>query len=191
MEWLTKETLRSLCQEMDMSINRKLPCTKITVAKSKQQLIGTLERWSEEEPFAWVEHENVTEETLRAACMDLCVNTEGDEEALRARVRAVFDNPDVYVQRMFSAQGDDATSGLNAWDQIECEKCHSTEDEERMVLCDMCDAGYHLYCCEPKLKAIPEGEWICKVCVCVRLCGRAYTYISLVQACCVCCPWSG
>ena len=191
MEWLTKETLRSLCQEMDMSINRKLPCTKITVAKSKQQLIGTLERWSEEEPFAWVEHENVTEETLRAACMDLCVNTEGDEEALRARVRAVFDNPDVYVQRMFSAQGDDATSGLNAWDQIECEKCHSTEDEERMVLCDMCDAGYHLYCCEPKLKAIPEGEWICKVCVCVRLCGRAYTHISLVQACCVCCPWSG
>ena len=165
MEWLTKETLRSLCQEMDMSINRKLPCTKITVAKSKQQLIGTLERWSEEEPYAWVEHENVTEETLRAVCMDLCVNTEGNLDAVRARVRAVFDNPDVYVQRMFSAQGDDATAGLNAWDQIECEGCRSTEDEERMVLCDMCDAGWHIDCLEPKLKAMPDGEWICKVCV--------------------------
>ena len=82
---------------------------------------------------------------------------------MRARIRSVFDNPDVYVQRIFTAQGDDPTAGMNAWDQIECEKCGSTEGEERMVLCDMCDAGYHIDCLEPKLKAVPEGEWICKV----------------------------
>ena len=167
MEWVTKETLRCLCQELDLPINRKLPCTKIHVAKSKQQLIGTLERRTEAHAFSWVEHEDVTEDTLRAVCADLCINSRGDEQALRTRIRAVLDNPDVYVQRMFIMQGDDATLAMsgNAWDQIECEKCGSAKDEERMVLCDMCDAGYHIDCLEPKLKAIPEGEWICKVCV--------------------------
>jgi len=50
------------------------------------------------------------------------------------------------------------------WDEIKCGKCGSTEDEDRMVLCDNCDAGYHLYCCEPRLSSIPEGDWICKDC---------------------------
>ena len=132
-EWLTKETLRYLCQELDVPINRRLPCTKITVAKSKQQLIGTLEKIVDEQPFPWIENEAVSEDTLRAVCKDLCVNEEGHANALRVRIRAVFDNPDVYVQRMFMAQGGEATSGMNAWDQIECEKCGSTEGEERMV----------------------------------------------------------
>ena len=165
MEWLTKETLRCLCQELELPTNRKLPCTKITVAKSKQQLIGTLERWCEQLPYCWIEHKDVADDTLRAVCIDLCVNAEGQAGALRNRVRKVLDNPDYYVQRMFTAQGDDATSGVigNAWDQIQCEHCRSTEDEECMVLCDMCDSGYHIHCLEPKLKSIPEGEWICKV----------------------------
>ena len=169
MEWLSKETLRCLCQDLDVGINRKLPCTKITVAKSKQQLIGSLERWCQEQPFEWVEVQQVTAETLQAVCSDLCINAYGHVSALRNRIRNVFDNPDVYVQRMFTAQGEDATSGMinNPWDQIECENCRSTTDEERMVLCDMCDSGYHIYCLEPKLKAIPEGEWICKVCLSV------------------------
>jgi hypothetical protein len=116
-----------------------------------------------------VEEQQVTAETLQAVCSDLCINAYGHVGALRNRIRNVFDNPDVYVQRMFTAQGEDATSGMinNPWDQIECEKCRSTTDEERMVLCDMCDSGYHIYCLEPKLKAIPEGEWICKVCLSV------------------------
>jgi PHD and RING finger domain-containing protein 1 len=33
-----------------------------------------------------------------------------------------------------------------------------------MVLCDICDAGYHIDCLEPKLLTIPEGEWICEEC---------------------------
>jgi len=164
MEWLTKETLRSLCQHLDVSINRKLPCTKINVAKSKQQLIGSLERLGDQQSYSWVENRDVGEDTLRTVCTDICVNNDGNVSALRHRIRSVFDNPDVYVQRMFAAQGEHVSSSMSsAWDQIECEKCRSAEDDERMVLCDMCDAGYHIDCLEPKLKAIPEGEWICKV----------------------------
>ena len=28
----------------------------------------------------------------------------------------------------------------------------------------MLDGGFHLECTEPRLKAIPDGEWICKDC---------------------------
>jgi hypothetical protein len=57
------------------------------------------------------------------------------------------------------------------------------------VLCDMCDSGYHLDCLEPKLKDIPEGEWICKVCV--GSMRRACVQAALMHACvrgagCVC-----
>ena len=167
MEWLSKETLRSVCQELDLPTNRKLPCTKITVAKSKQQLIGTIERWDDGNKglIAWMMHPHVSVCTLRAVCVDLCINGEGNDEAMRKRIQSVFDNPDVYVERMLT-QGlaDEASFADNAWDQIECERCHSTEDEERMVLCDICDAGYHIDCLEPKLLTIPEGEWICEEC---------------------------
>ena len=110
-------------------------------------------------------HPHVSVCTLRAVCVDLCINGEGNDEAMRLRIQSVFDNPDVYVERMLT-QGlaDEASFADNAWDQIECERCHSTEDEERMVLCDMCDAGYHIDCLEPKLFTIPEGEWICEEC---------------------------
>jgi len=67
-------------QDLDVGTNRKLPCTKITVAKSKQQLIGTLERWCEEHydyAFSWVEEQHVTVKTLQAVCADLCINSGG------------------------------------------------------------------------------------------------------------------
>ena len=55
----------------------------------------------------------------------------------------------------------DKTRGETPWDEVRCGKCLSTENEDKMILCDMCDAGYHLECAEPKLKKIPEGDWFC------------------------------
>jgi len=54
------------------------------------------------------------------------------------------------------------------WDLVECQKCSSTQDEERMILCDVCDGGYHFYCAEPKLKKVPDGDWICQSCVALK-----------------------
>jgi len=31
-----------------------------------------------------------------------------------------------------------------------------------LILCDGCDDGYHIYCCEPTLKRVPSGEWFCE-----------------------------
>jgi len=31
-------------------------------------------------------------------------------------------------------------------------------------MCDRCDKGWHMYCLEPKLESIPEGNWYCAKC---------------------------
>ena len=44
-----------------------------------------------------------------------------------------------------------------------------------MVLCDACDAGWHLRCMAPPLAAVPEGDWFCPACLHeqARACGGA------------------
>jgi len=53
----------------------------------------------------------------------------------------------------------------NPWDLVQCQQCGSAEDDANMILCDVCDGGYHLYCADPKLKKVPAGDWICQDCV--------------------------
>lgn len=34
-----------------------------------------------------------------------------------------------------------------------------------MLLCDACGKGWHTYCLMPPLTEIPEGDWVCPICV--------------------------
>jgi len=48
-----------------------------------------------------------------------------------------------------------------------CATCGSTEDapgSNDILLCDACDAGYHMRCLQPPLEAVPEGDWFCPRC---------------------------
>ncbi|XP_076392535.1 ATP-dependent chromatin assembly factor large subunit isoform X2 [Megachile rotundata] len=55
-----------------------------------------------------------------------------------------------------------------AWDRsalhAQCRVCRRRGDAEKMLLCDGCNKGHHLYCLKPKLSTVPEGDWYCKVC---------------------------
>ncbi|XP_012285440.1 bromodomain adjacent to zinc finger domain protein 1A isoform X2 [Orussus abietinus] len=51
-------------------------------------------------------------------------------------------------------------SALNA----QCRICRRRRDAEKMLLCDNCNKGHHLYCLKPKLNAVPEGDWFCTTC---------------------------
>ncbi|KAG7473814.1 hypothetical protein MATL_G00099870 [Megalops atlanticus] len=51
-----------------------------------------------------------------------------------------------------------------ALDQTNCEVCSQCDREDRMLLCDGCDAGYHMECLTPPLDAVPVEEWFCPHC---------------------------
>lgn len=40
-----------------------------------------------------------------------------------------------------------------------CQFCSSGENEDKLLLCDGCDKGYHTYCFKPKMVNIPDGDW--------------------------------
>ena len=46
-----------------------------------------------------------------------------------------------------------------------CQVCGGSHDEHLLLLCDSCDKGYHTSCLSPPLTAIPEGEWLCPLCL--------------------------
>jgi hypothetical protein len=45
-----------------------------------------------------------------------------------------------------------------------CEICQKSKDEDKMLLCDYCDLAFHIYCLDPPITVIPEGEWYCNDC---------------------------
>ncbi|XP_058795968.1 bromodomain adjacent to zinc finger domain protein 2B-like isoform X2 [Phymastichus coffea] len=46
-----------------------------------------------------------------------------------------------------------------------CQFCHSGDNEDKLLLCDSCDRGYHTYCFRPKMENIPDGDWYCHECM--------------------------
>jgi hypothetical protein len=47
-----------------------------------------------------------------------------------------------------------------------CCICNGTEDEDLTILCDgpNCSKETHMYCLQPPLLDVPEGEWFCDTC---------------------------
>ena len=45
-----------------------------------------------------------------------------------------------------------------------CEICGRCDREDRLLLCDGCDFGYHCECLSPPLETIPIEEWFCPDC---------------------------
>ena len=45
-----------------------------------------------------------------------------------------------------------------------CRLCRRKTDPDRMLLCDGCDRGHHMYCLKPAMKKVPEGDWFCPEC---------------------------
>lgn len=46
-----------------------------------------------------------------------------------------------------------------------CRVCHRVDFYSRIILCDRCDAEFHLHCVKSPLLAPPAGDWYCDQCV--------------------------
>ena len=46
-----------------------------------------------------------------------------------------------------------------------CEHCSKSDESHKMMFCESCDCGYHMYCLDPPLKQRPEYEWHCPRCL--------------------------
>ncbi|KAL4572715.1 hypothetical protein LXL04_019497 [Taraxacum kok-saghyz] len=47
---------------------------------------------------------------------------------------------------------------------IICVECGSGEEEHQLLLCDKCDAAYHMHCHRPIVSRVPIGPWYCLSC---------------------------
>lgn len=46
-----------------------------------------------------------------------------------------------------------------------CRVCFSKHDRSSTMLCDICDAEYHMNCLSPPLSSLPSTDWFCPTCV--------------------------
>jgi hypothetical protein len=46
-----------------------------------------------------------------------------------------------------------------------CQICRMPDREAEMLLCDFCDAGWHMSCLSPPLEEVPKGDWACPQCL--------------------------
>lgn len=66
--------------------------------------------------------------------------------------------------RKAKQESSSSSSESSEEDDVVCEACNKDENDNKLILCDTCDDGYHTYCLKPKLNKIPEGEWHCPKC---------------------------
>lgn len=45
-----------------------------------------------------------------------------------------------------------------------CVICFEDNDHSNLLLCESCDAEYHIYCLQPPLRSVPEGDFHCEKC---------------------------
>ncbi|XP_037778930.1 remodeling and spacing factor 1-like isoform X2 [Penaeus monodon] len=68
-------------------------------------------------------------------------------------------------------------------DQTQCTKCGHDDHPETILLCDNCDAGWHLSCLRPPLLSVPEGDWICPSCEHVLLVNKLKNLLNEFDEC--------
>lgn len=79
-------------------------------------------------------------------------------------VRDRYENGKVVHEIKVVAQSTTLSIDDDDSDVTLCEICSHGDREDRMLLCDDCNLGYHMDCLNPPLTDVPTGSWYCDNC---------------------------
>lgn len=65
--------------------------------------------------------------------------------------------------QVYHPLGNESTAISDPYANVICSACHSSADEELLLLCDLCDSAAHSYCVGLGA-TVPEGDWYCSDC---------------------------
>ncbi|RLN55794.1 hypothetical protein BBP00_00008329 [Phytophthora kernoviae] len=75
------------------------------------------------------------------------------------------DDIDLSTMEILIANGWDANAAELAYNSEICQVCLRGDCWDRMLLCDGCNSGQHLFCLDEPMAKVPSGDWYCKDCV--------------------------
>lgn len=102
-----------------------------------------------------LDYDNNNDDDDEFACEDEDTNNEPVIIKRARTARQIIEEPD--------ETGELNTSSILEEDKP-CGRCDKSNDPEWILLCDMCDDGYHTSCCLPPLMIVPDGDWFCPSC---------------------------
>ncbi|KAK8967224.1 hypothetical protein KSP40_PGU003032 [Platanthera guangdongensis] len=90
---------------------------------------------------------------------------------LRPKVPGLFVSESVFEipirNQVYHPSGNESSALSESYDQVSCKICHGTNDDELLLLCDLCDSASHTFCVGLDY-TVPEDNWYCHDCVLVR-----------------------
>lgn len=70
----------------------------------------------------------------------------------------------------------------NPWECPDCKGCNICDlnnEEDKIIICDMCDKARHIHCLSPPLPVIPSQSWFCDECIKCSSCNKTLPNIKL------------
>ncbi|KAL3672242.1 hypothetical protein V7S43_002902 [Phytophthora oleae] len=75
------------------------------------------------------------------------------------------DDVELSTMEILIANGWDADAAELAFNSEICQVCLRGDCWDRMLLCDGCNSGQHIFCLDDPLDVVPSGDWYCNDCV--------------------------
>ncbi|CAL9105722.1 unnamed protein product [Musa acuminata var. zebrina] len=69
--------------------------------------------------------------------------------------------------QVYHPLGNESVALSDPYAHVSCSICHGSQNEELLLLCDLCDSGSHTYC-SGLGTIVPEGDWYCPDCTISR-----------------------
>lgn len=69
--------------------------------------------------------------------------------------------------QVYHPLGNESRALSDPYAQVNCRVCDGSNDDELLLLCDLCDSAFHTYCTGLGY-TVPEGDWYCHDCTILR-----------------------